>query len=70
MFAGLDMPKQEVAQTKIFLIKGKLAILFLGLFFYMNMKELGKLYVNPRFSMGVSLPDSCSNCFVSFLLIH
>lgn len=37
------MPKQEVAQTKIFLIKGKLAILLLGLFFCMKMKELGKL---------------------------
>lgn len=27
------MPKQEVAQTKIFLIKGKLTILLLVLFF-------------------------------------
>lgn len=41
MFAGLDMPKQEVAQTKILLIKGKLAILILGpSFFCMKMKEL------------------------------
>lgn len=50
MSAGLDMPKQEVAQTKIFLIKGKLTILLLGFlfcfFFFMKMKELGKLDVN------------------------
>lgn len=34
MSAGLDMPKQEVAQTKIFLIKGKLTILLLGFLFF------------------------------------